>query len=103
MDHNKGKPTCLEMATGKIMWQTEQPGGGSAAVLYADGHMYFRYQDDTVAPIEATPDKYNLKSTFKLPKRPGMSGPGWAHPVIADGKLYICHADVLMCFDVKAK
>ncbi len=101
--HGSGRPTCLEMSTGKIMWQEDQPGGGSAAVLYADGHMYFRYQDNTVALIEANPDKYNLKSTFKLPKRPGMDGPGWAHPTIANGKLYIRHADVLMCFDVKAQ
>jgi len=101
--HNSGKPTCLEMSTGKIMWQEDQPGKGSAAVLYADGNMYFRYEDDTVALIEANPEKYNLISTFKLPRRPGMDGPGWAHPVIADGKLYIRHADVLMCFDVKAQ
>ncbi len=102
-DHNKGKPTCLKMDTGEIMWKHDQPGGGSAAILYADGHLYFRYQNNTVALIEANPNKYVLKGTFELPKRPGMSGPGWAHPVVVDAKLYIRHADVLMCFDVKAK
>ena len=99
--HGQGKPTCIEMKTGKIMWQENQPGGGSAAVLYADGHLYFRYQDDTLALIEANPEKYNLKSSFKLPKRPGMSGEGWAHPVIVDGKLYVRHSDVLFVYDVK--
>ncbi|MFB0555105.1 MAG: PQQ-binding-like beta-propeller repeat protein [Phycisphaerae bacterium] len=102
-DHGKGKPTCIEMKTGKIMWQEDQPGGGSAAVLYADGHLYFRYEDNVLALIEANPNRYNLKSTFKLPKRDGMSGPGWAHLVIADGRLYARHADVLMVYDVKAK
>ena len=102
-DHGKGKPTCIEMKTGKVMWQEAQPGGGSTAVLYADGHLYFRYQDNLMALIEANPQRYNLKSTFKLPKRPGMSGPGWSHLVIADGKLYVRHADVLMVYDVKAK
>lgn len=102
-DHNKSKPTCLEMKTGKIMWQKDQPGGGSAAVLYADGHLYFRYQDNVLALIEANPDSYNLKSTFKLPKRKGMSGNAWAHPVIVDGNLYLRHADVLLVYDVKAK
>jgi len=100
-DHNKGKPTCIEMRTGKIMWQAEQPGGGCAGVLYADGHLYFRYQDDTIALIEANPDKYNLKGIFKLPKRPTMTEEGYPHPVISDGKLYIRHADVLFCYDVK--
>ncbi len=102
-DHEKGKPTCIEMKTGKIMWQESQPGGGSAAVLYADGHLYFRYEDNVLALIEANPQSYNLKSTFKLPKRDGMSGPGWAHLVIVDGRLYVRHADVLMVFDIKAK
>lgn len=102
-DHGRGKPTCIEMKTGKVMWQQDQPGGGSAAVLYADGHLYFRYQNNLMALIEANPERYNLKSTFKLPRRDGMSGPGWSHPVISDGKLYVRHADVLFCYDVAGK
>jgi len=102
-DHTKGKPTCIEMKTGKVMWQQAQPGGGSAAVLYADGHLYFRYQNNVAALIEANPRRYNLKSTFTLPKRQGMSGEGWPHPVIVDGNLYFRHADVLLVYDIKAK
>ena len=102
-DHNKGKPSCIEAKTGKVMWQKDQPGGGSSAVLYADGNLYFRYEDNTLALIEADPQNYNLISTFKLPKRPGMSGPGWSHLVIVDGKLYVRHSDVLMVYDIKAK
>jgi len=101
--HNRGEPTCIEMKTGKVMWQEAQPGGGSAAVLYADGHLYFRYQNNVMALIEANPQRYHLKSTFNLPKRSGMSGPGWAHPVISDGKMYIRHADVLLCYDVNGR
>ena len=102
-DHNKGKPICVEAKTGKVMWMKDQPGGGSSAVLYADGNLYFRYEDDTLALIEADPQNYNLISTFKLPKRPGMSGPGWSHLVIVDGRLYVRHSDVLMVYDIKAK
>jgi outer membrane protein assembly factor BamB len=102
-NHNKGEPTCIEAKTGKLMWQASQPGGGSAAVLYADGNLYFRYEDNTLALIKADPENYNLISTFKLPKRPGMSGPGWSHPVIVDGRLYVRHSDVLMVYDIKAK
>ncbi|UCG50010.1 MAG: PQQ-like beta-propeller repeat protein [Phycisphaerales bacterium] len=101
-DQNKGKPTCVEFKTGKIMWQADQPGGGSAAVLYADGRLYFRYDDNKLALIEASPKAYNLISTFRMPKRDGMSGPGWAHMVIVDGRLYVRHADVLFVYDVKA-
>ena len=102
-DHNKGKPICVEAKTGKVMWQQDQPGGGSAAVLYADGNLYFRYEDNTLALIKANPQNFNLISTFKLPNRPGMSGPGWSHLVIVDGKLYVRHSDVLMVYDIKAK
>jgi len=102
-DHGKGKPTCVEAKTGKVMWQKDQPGGGSAAVLYADGNLYFRYEDNTMALIEADPQNYNLISTFKLPRRPGISGPGWSHLVIVDGRLYARHSDVLMVYDIKAK
>ncbi len=103
-NHSRGEPTCIEMKTGKIMWQVEQPGKGSGCVLYADGHLYFRYQDTgLMALVEATPDKYNLKGTFTPPARTGAQGPAWAHPVISDGKLYLRHADVLFCYDVRAQ
>lgn len=101
-NHNKGEPTCIEMKTGKILWHADQPGGGSGCVLYADGHLYFLYDDGTAALIEATPEKYNLTGSFKLPKRAGTKGPAWAYPVISDGKLYLRWADVLFCYDVKA-
>lgn len=102
-DHNKGKPICIEIKTGKVMWQEEQPGAGTGSVLYADGNLYFRYEDDILALIEANPQKYNLKSTFRLPKRKTMSNPGWPHPVISDGKLYVRHSDVLFVYDIKAE
>jgi len=103
-NHNKGEPTCVEMKTGKIMWHADQPGKGSGCVLYADGRLYFRYDNKgLMALVEATPTEYNLISTFTPPKRPGMKGPAWAHPVICDGKLYLRHADVLFCYDVAAR
>jgi len=102
-NHNKGEPTCLEMKTGKIMWHADQPGKGSGCVLYADGNLYFRYENGLMALVEATPEKYNLKGTFMPPARPGAKGTAWAHPVISDGKLYLRHADVLFCYDVKAQ
>ncbi|OHB62759.1 MAG: hypothetical protein A2Y77_05050 [Planctomycetes bacterium RBG_13_62_9] len=102
-NHNKGEPTCIEMKTGKIVWHADQPGEGSGCVLYADGHLYFRYQNRLMALVEATPEKYNLKGTFMPPERPGAQKEAWAHPVISDGKLYLRHWDVLFCYDVRAQ
>ena len=50
--------------------------------------------------IEATPDEFRVKGTFKAAVD---DGPAWAHPVIHDGKLYLRTNDVLMCYDVKPR
>jgi outer membrane protein assembly factor BamB len=98
--HNQGEPTCLEFKTGKIVWRGQPAGSGSAAVLYADGCIYFRYQNGVMALVEATPTGYHPISTFK--QRDLNSGkPCWPHPIIANGKLYIRDQDVLLCYDVK--
>lgn len=97
--HNNGLPFCVHMETGKLVWGPQRGAGtGSAAVVYADGHLYFRYQNGTIALVEATPEGYNLKSQFESPA--GM-GTGWPHPVILHGKLYIRGNNQLLCYDVK--
>ncbi len=100
--HNKGFPTCVEFKTGKIVWQEDRgPGGGSAAIAYADGMIYLRYQDGVMALIEANPKEYKLVSKFKLPDLSGKDS--WPHPVIANGKLFIRDQDKMTCFDLKVK
>jgi outer membrane protein assembly factor BamB len=97
--HNAGAPTCLEWKTGQTVWRHNRgPGSGSAAVAYADGNLYFRFQDGLMALIGATPDAYREKGTFRIP---GVEQPSWSHPVIAGGKLYLREQDALYCYDVK--
>jgi outer membrane protein assembly factor BamB len=97
--HNNGFPACVEMMTGKNMWEKERGAGtGSAAVVYADGDLYFRYESGDMALIEATPEKYNLKGSFKLAS---VKGKSWPHPAIVDGKLYIRDQDSLLCYDLR--
>ncbi len=97
--HNNGFPICLEWKTGKVVWEKERgPGKESAAVIAADGNLYFRYQDGIMALIEASPAGYSEKGTFKLAT---VNGPSWPHPAIHDGKLYIRDQDVLMCYSLR--
>ncbi len=97
--HNEGFPLCIDGKTGKDAWRPGRgPGGGSAAIAYADGHLYFRYQDGTMALIEATPRQYKLKGKFKIASHNGES---WPHPVIAGGKLYLRDQDELLVYDVR--
>jgi outer membrane protein assembly factor BamB len=99
-DQNKGLPFCLEWKTGKLMWGPERgPGEGSAAVLYADGELYFRYQNGVMALLEATPEKMVVKSSFDV----SIAPQNWAHPVIWHGKLYLRGEDQIRCYDLKAK
>jgi outer membrane protein assembly factor BamB len=99
--HNQGLPMCVEFLTGKVAWGPERgPGAASAAVVYADGHVYFRYQNAVLALIEATPEEYRLKAKFRLPSHLDNS---WPHPVISDGRLYLRDQEVLMCYDLRAE
>jgi outer membrane protein assembly factor BamB len=98
--HGDGQPFCLEWKTGTLKWGPERGAGdGSAAVVYADGHLYYRWQNNVVGLVEATPEGYYLKSDFQLPR--GTSSPGWQHPVIHDGKLYIRGNDQVLCYDIR--
>jgi outer membrane protein assembly factor BamB len=97
--HNQGLPMCVELLTGKVAWgPVRGPGAESAAVIYADGHLYFRYQNAVMALIEATPEAYRLKASFRLPSHLDNS---WPHPVISNGRLYLRDQDVLMCYDLR--
>jgi outer membrane protein assembly factor BamB len=96
--HGNGLPICVDMLTGKANWGPERGAGtGSAAVVYADGHFYFRYENGVVALIEANKDEYKLKGKFKIPN---VQKPSWPHPVVVGGKLYLREQDTLYCYDV---
>jgi outer membrane protein assembly factor BamB len=96
--HNAGAPTCLEWKTGKTVWRHNRgPGTGSAAVSYADGNLYFRFQNGVMALIGATPQEYQEKGLFKIPD---VEQPSWSHPVVAGGKLYLREQDALLCYDL---
>ena len=95
---NKGFPLCVKLADGKVAWgKIRNEGQGSAAVSYADGRLYFRYQDGLMVLVEATPAGYNEVGSFMIPD---VKQPSWAHPVIADGKLYLREQDNLFCYDI---
>lgn len=98
---DRGLPFCAEVKTGKVLWRRTTKGrsGGSAAVTYADGHLYFLYQEGDVALVKASADSYQEVGRFKVK----AGGQAWAHPVVAGGKLYLRGNDVLYCYDVKAK
>lgn len=96
---NQGFPVCVDFLTGKDAWRPGRgPGEGSAAIVCADGHLYFRYENAEMALIEATPSEYRLKGTFRIKTKHSAS---WPHPVVLDGKLYLRDQQNLHCYNVK--
>ena len=97
-DATKGRWSCLALADGKMMYDV--PGIGKGAITYADGMLYCYGMDASVCLVKADPKGYEIVSSFKI-----SSGTDehWAHPVIANGRLYIRHGTSLMVFDVKNK
>ncbi len=97
----RGYPTCVDLATGKIVWggvRQKGVGRGEAGVVYADGNIIFRSSDGTVALFAASPDGFQLKGTMKPEFQKGKS---WAHPVVTGGKLYLREQEKLMCYDLR--
>ena len=95
---------CLDFRTGKVLWDQREGSGRrvpKGSVAFADGHIYYRTEDGTVVLIEPNPQHYIERGRFEQPDR--SNRPAWAHPVIANGKLYVRDQDVLLCYDVKAK
>ena len=76
--------TCLEFATGKVMWRDRSVGKG--ALAYADGHLYILSENNVVGLVEATSAGYREKGRFGIRDQ---GWPSWAHPVIAGGRLFI--------------
>lgn len=95
---NSGAPCCIEFASGKVAYKGPNIAGGSAAVAYADGHIYYFYDSGVMALVEASSTGFKLSGKFSPPK---MDGAAWAHPVILGGKLFLRHDDALFCYNIK--
>jgi outer membrane protein assembly factor BamB len=96
--YNDSILTCLEFASGKMVWRDRSVGKG--AVTYADGHLYILGEDNIVGLVEATPAGYREKGRFTIADQ-GL--PSWAHPVVSGGRLYIRNQGTLTSYDVRAR
>jgi outer membrane protein assembly factor BamB len=99
-----GYLACLEFKTGNVQWDERDEAGRRApkgSVALADGRLYYRTEKGTMLLIEPNPKQYVERGRFDQPDR--TQQPAWAHPVIANGKMYLRDQDLLLCYDVKAK
>jgi outer membrane protein assembly factor BamB len=94
-----GIPFCAELMTGNVVWKKRGSGKGSATMVAADGHLYVRFADGTLALVKADPADYEEVVSFKIPGSDAR--PSWAHSVILDGRLYLREQDKILCYDLR--
>ncbi len=91
--------TCQDFKTGAAVWE-EKDRIKKGCLSVADGVIFFREEDSgTVVLVEASSSGYKEKGRFKQPDR--AEEKAWAHPAIANGKLYIRDQDLLLCYVVR--
>ena len=99
-----GYLACLDFKTGEVLWNerdSDKRRVTKGSVAFADGRIYYRTEEGPIVLIEPSRKEYLERGRFPQPER--TDKPAWAHPVVANGKLYIRDQDTLFCYDVKAK
>jgi len=95
-NHSNGW-SCLELETGKLLWNERAVGKGS--LCFADGMLYlFAERGGKAALATCSPDGMEVTGNVTVEG----SGTSWAHPVVIGGRLYLRYADNLYCFNVRA-
>lgn len=88
--------SCVDLKTGKPTWRERSMKG---SVVYADKKIVFRNENGPVVLLAADTQRYTELGRFDQPER--SNRPAWAHPVIADGKLYLRDMDKLLVYNLK--
>ena len=98
--NSRGDWACIRWEDGKKMYNTRWDGN-KGSVIYAQGMLYcFNEKSGRIALVEATPDVFEVKSSFQITQG---KGPFWAHLAIANGTLYVRHGAFLMAYDIKER
>ncbi len=92
-EYGTGPVKCVELATGKIMWQ--QPGFGPGNVILADGNLLALSDAGELVLIKATPQAYQEVSRAKI-----LDGKCWSTPVLSNGRVYARSTTEGVCVDL---
>ncbi len=104
---NGNKWVCIEYKTDATdpVWENKSLEKGS--ITAADGHLYLYGQRNGVCVlVETSPAGWKEQGRFEIPEqssRPRRAGGVWAHPVVANGKLYLRDHELLFCYEIAAK
>ena len=91
-----GVLVCLDYTTGK---PSAARRTGRFSIAYADGMLYMRHETGKMELWEASPTKPVSRGSFEQPYRSKFKA--WAHPVIANGRLYLRDQTQLLCYNIQ--
>lgn len=102
---NGGAWMAQDLESGEVLWTKRIRPNKSGSIAYADGRLYC-YNDKDGECYLVIPNREGWESVGKvaLPRETTMArdrGAIWAHPVIADGKLFIRDQDLIFGFDIQ--
>ncbi len=85
---------CVEIETGKVLWSEPKIGKYHAAMLKtADDKLLLLSDLGDLMLLEPDPKKFNVLARSKVVKGEQI----WAHPALADGKVYFRDEKELIC------
>jgi outer membrane protein assembly factor BamB len=93
--HNKNKWHCLDFSNGQIKYSSNLLARGTS--IFADGMLYCYTERGDVALVKPDPTAFKVISSFRITEGTDQH---WAHPVIADKKLFVRHGDALLVFNI---
>ena len=83
---------CVETATGKERWKRENVGAYHASLLRTgDGKLLLLEEEGDLCLIDPDPKEYRELARSKI------CGSTWAHPALANGRLYVRDRNELIC------
>jgi outer membrane protein assembly factor BamB len=100
----RGTWMAQDLKSGEVLWSHKAGNSRSGSIAMADGLLYC-YDDSEGVCYLAQPSREGWKElgVVKLPAQTGTDrgrGAIWAHPVIADQKLFIRDQELIYAFDI---
>ena len=88
-----GKAMCLELATGKVLWEEVMPQANYGSPILADGKIIAVVGKDLVM-FKASAER------FQLVGRADLGLERWVSPAIVDGKVFLRTTKRVVCYDL---
>jgi outer membrane protein assembly factor BamB len=89
---------CVETKTGKVLWSKPKVGKYHAALIHTGDDKLLMLDDSGyLTLIQPDPAGYKELARSKI------CGETWAHPAIADGRLYVRDNKELICVELRDK